>query len=151
MASLIIGDKTVLFDDDMSHEIESREWNIILIRNVFYARSGQLFMHRLVMRAKKGQIVDHIDRNGLHNLRGNLRFASTQGNKANGLRKNATSQYVGVSKTVKKAKPFRAVVKHEGKPLHLGYFETEIEAAKAYDEFTARKFGDLAILNFPLN
>lgn len=150
MQSLIIGDHTILFDEDMAEEILAREWRVTMVRNVFYARSGAIFMHRLVMRANRGQIVDHIDRNGLHNVRSNLRFTSKQGNKANGLRPRATSQYVGVSKTSKIAKPYKAVVKHEGKPLHLGYFATEIEAAKAYDAFTVKKFGDLAILNFAI-
>lgn len=149
MATMVIDGHVVLFDDDLESEITCRTWRIHRMRNVFYTRSGQIFMHRLVMNATSGQIVDHINRNGLDNRRDNLRFTSHQGNKANGIRRKATSKYVGVSRTTKIAKPFKAVVKHDGKPLHLGYFATEIEAAKAYDEFTKKKFGDLAILNFP--
>lgn len=53
-----------------------------------------------------------------------------------------SSNYIGVTK-VKES--YRAMIK--GK--HIGYYKTEIEAAKAYDSEVIKKFGNSASLNFP--
>lgn len=53
-----------------------------------------------------------------------------------------SSNYIGVSK-VKDS--YRAMIK--GK--HIGYYKTEIEAAKAYDSEAIKKFDNGANLNFP--
>ena len=46
------------------------------VRNIRKGDSGPLKMHRMVMAADKGQIVDHINRDKLDNRRDNLRFVS---------------------------------------------------------------------------
>jgi hypothetical protein len=37
----------------------------------------------------------------------------------------------------------------EKKEIHLGYFRSEIEAAKAYDRAAIKYHGEFASLNFP--
>ena len=54
---------------------------------------------------------------------------------ATGRELNSTSKFVGVHRTSKRRKPWAAACYFRGKQHHLGYFETEREAARAYDLF----------------
>lgn len=58
------------------------------------------------------------------------------------------TKYKGVTKNIKKDK-YLARIKIDGKRKSLGYFDTDIEAAKAYDKKVYELYGDKAILNFP--
>lgn len=49
---------------------------------------------------------------------------------------HATSQYHGVSKVNRR---YRALITINGKSKHLGYFDTEIEAAQAYNDYVIEK------------
>ena len=62
-------------------------------------------------------------------------------------KQNATSQYRGVSRTTNPNRPFRAALKHKGQNHYLGSYETEREAAKAYNEAALRIIGEYAVLN----
>ena len=42
-----------------------------------------------------------------------------------------------------------ACIKHNGKQIHLGYFESESDAAATYDSRAKVLFGEFARLNFP--
>ena len=46
-------------------------------------RNSFVLMHRLILAAKRGQRIDHRDRNGLNNQRMNLRFCTQSQNMAN--------------------------------------------------------------------
>ena len=82
--------------------------------------------------------IDHIDGNKKNNNPANLRKATFELNRHNcGKRKTnykgetPTSKYPGVYWD-KIAKKWKAQIQHKGKKVHLGYFETELEAYKAY-------------------
>jgi len=107
-------------------------------------------MHRVIMNAPRGSIVDHEDRNGLNNTRKNLRFATRTQNNCNVRRKTETktSKYKGVS-FVPKTQKWRAQIKYNGISKHLGYFENEEDAARTYDEAAKEYHGEFAVLNFP--
>ena len=148
---LLIGDQVVQYDNNFVDVFDSMPWTIIKVRNVFYARCGRIFMHRLVMQAAPGQIVDHIDGDGLNNKIKNLSFTSRQGNKANqhhGLVRK-TSSFIGVSKK-KDRNCFVVQMKIDGKAKFIGSSLIEEDAARIYDAKAREIYGDLAITNFKL-
>ena len=111
-------------------------------------------IHRLIMDAPEGMIVDHIDRNPLNNRKSNLRLATPAQNVANTEARRTTrhgkpsSGYKGVSKCGKTGR-FRAQIFSEGKSRSLGYYDSPEEAAKAYDEAAKEEWGEFAVLNQP--
>ena len=72
-----------------------------------------------------------------------------QGKKKNDNR-NKYSQYVGVTRT-KTNQRWLAQIRFKNKNMYIGYFDTEIAAAKAYDEKAVEIYGEYARLNFPDN
>ena len=66
------------------------------------------------------------------------------------LLKMSQSQYIGVY-TCKGEKKWRAVLIHNNKEIRLGYYDSEEEAARVYDERAIELLGEDAELNFPRN
>lgn len=100
-------------------------------------------MHgRLVGELPKGLMVDHEDGDGLNNQRDNLRSANHAQNMMNkGKGARGTSKYKGVYKNPNSEK-WRAVVS-------LGSYDTEEDAARAYDAAINRLHGEFARFNLP--
>ncbi len=106
-------------------------------------------LHREIMNHPKGLLVDHKNRDGLDNRRANLRVATKSQNTCNRRKKkNATSRYFGVHFD-KRHSLWAANIKCRGKRIWLGYFDNEIDAAKAYDAAAKKYHGEFARLNFP--
>lgn len=114
-------------------------------------RNGCLVMHRLILNARPGMLVDHIDCDGLNNRRSNLRFTDYFGSSRNRRKQRiakASSRYKGVSLDVRYGR-WRARIQGSGMTVSLGYFIDEVEAALAYDAAARERFGEFANLNFP--
>ena len=113
---------------------------------VWYATSGKgVAMHRMVMRAKKGQIVDHIDGNGLNNRRENLRFVTHEQNAANSRVRAVRPGYLrGIERT---KEGYRAVIRHRGQAIYGPSFTRRIDAAKDYDRIKIMLHGEYACTN----
>lgn len=107
-------------------------------------------MHRVVNGTPDGLQTDHRNLNRLDNRTDNLRTATPGQNCGNTppLRKRADrfSQYKGVCFYIKTQK-WRAHIRKDNVLKHLGYFEREIDAAKAYNAAALRVFGEFARLN----
>jgi hypothetical protein len=88
--------------------------------------------------------IDHINGDRSDNKIENLRLASRSENNIN---RPAVSGYKGV-RYHKPSGKWQARITKEYKEKHLGLFETEIEAAKAYDEAAKVLHGGFATLNF---
>jgi hypothetical protein len=101
-------------------------------------------LHNLLIPSVQGYQIDHINRNKLDNRRSNLRQVSTALNQLNKGKcaGSKTSKYKGVSYAKDKNR-YRAVFKKE----HLGYFNTEEEAARAYNQRVTSLYGTDVYLN----
>lgn len=116
-----------------------------------------LAMHRLLLNAQKGQVVDHINRNGLDNRRKNLRFCTQSQNQQNRIGwlkrfANHTQEspiYKGVWRSSHGGRRWEARICWENKQRYIGTFDSCDEAAKAYDEYARMFHGKYARLNFP--
>ena len=111
-----------------------------------------VYMHQEILKVPKGMVVDHINRDGMDNRSANLRPATRSQNLYNCRKRSGTiySKYKGTH-WHKINKKWHARITFEKKVMHLGYFKSEIEAAKAYDEAAIRYHGEFACLNFPKN
>ena len=106
------------------------------------------FLHRFIIGAQKGEMVDHIDQNKYNNQCTNLRFTTYHQNALNrSLKRSNKSGYIGVSWHKQKQK-WTARVHHNGKYESLGLHATAEEAAKARDIRIYQIEGDFATLNF---
>lgn len=97
----------------------------------------------------KGMMVDHIDRDPTNNRRNNLRLATGGQNSRNVPKTSAkrSSVYKGVSWHKRKNK-WIASCAINSRNKFLGYFNDEIEAAKAYDLSAKELHGEFANTNF---
>ena len=126
-------------------------------KNVLYAersirlpggRYSRILMHRQLIKAPEGYVIDHINGNGLDNRRANLRLATVAQNAWNSRKRNPRSGYKGVCFASDKGLWRAAIVCH-GRRIHLGYFKDKITAAKAYDSAAKKYYGEFAKPNFP--
>jgi hypothetical protein len=134
-------------------ELSKHTWFAEGAQKTYYAVRKQngksIKMHRCILKAPPDFVVDHIDHNGLNNRRSNLRLATFTQNCQNQKRTaNKTSKYKGVH-WHKQQKKWAAAITANKKRKHLGYFEQEEEAAKAYDKAAKKLHADFASLNFP--
>ena len=111
-----------------------------------------ILMHNAVMQRVldraivKPEQVDHRDRDGLNNTRGNLRVATVSQNQCNKIKNNGSCLYKGVAKFHDR---YRARIAKDGITYYLGVYDDQEEAAKAYDRAAQRIHGEFAVLNFP--
>ncbi len=106
-------------------------------------------MHRVIMQARPGKFIDHINHNGLDNRIANLRHASRTENNWNARKRKGkySSKYKGVC-WFKVKKKWQARIQVNGKGIFLGIFTNEMDAARAYDKAARKYYGEFAYLNF---
>jgi hypothetical protein len=130
----------VEIDDEDYNWLSEFTWYVVKDNKTFYAcrtentgwgdtnKAKTIRMHREILKAKKGQITDHINRNGLDNRRSNLRIVTPRENMQN----RRDTKHLGVDKLP--SGRFRAAITIDGKRKHLGVFDTIEEASLKYKE-----------------
>jgi hypothetical protein len=151
--------KFTIVDPDIYYRLNSFDWlcsgrddNLYAAR-VIRTPTGRLntiLMHKEILKAPPGLLVDHRNTDSLDNRRSNLRLATHSQNSCNSRRdkSNTYSRYRGVSFSKRKGKWF-AAIRVNGRKLWLGYFDNEEDAACAYDSAARMYHKEFAKLNFP--
>jgi len=139
------------------------KWYALPSRTTVYAarnsskegdKKHTIYMHREVWERHHGLIpdgmeIDHTSGNQLDNREKNLRLCTSSQNHRN--RRNLTnhsSEYKGVFWDKVNGR-WRATIQGGESTLSIGRFDSEIEAARAYDTKARELFGEFAATNFP--
>lgn len=111
-------------DDCDVHLLEEKSWYFSdgYVRHKL-AAGKHLHLHREILKPLSHEHTDHIDGNGLNNSRSNLRICTHAQNMQNVMGKGAYQRKSG---------RWQALIRHESKQMHIGYFDTYEEAHAAY-------------------
>ena len=108
---------------------------------------GVQLLHRFLLNAPAGTLVDHAHHRTLDNRRHEIREATCSQNCTNSqTRRDSTTGLRGV--TPDKGM-FRARIRVKGKRVSLGHFLTAEEAATAYNKAAQNHHGEFAFTNSP--
>ena len=78
------------------------------------------------------EVIDHIDNNKLNNRLDNLQITDNRHNCSKDV-KNKTSKYTGVCFVYSRS-DWKAQITINGKNKHIGYYDNELDASKAYQD-----------------
>lgn len=132
-------------DNDDFDKLKDINWTL----HTGYAFNNKFgFMHRYIMNTPNLMSTDHINHDTLDNRRFNLRVCTKSENAMNIIKtKLASSKYKGVYWD-KRIKKWVARVHYNYNYNHVGNFDNETDAAKAYDKKDIEIFGEFANTNF---
>lgn len=143
----IVDDEDFIYLNEWNWNINSRGYAVRKFRN--NERRVQRYMHRDILKPSTSQDVDHINGEKLDNRRENIRACSHTENMRNSKKPKSglTSMFKGVIAYKGGKNKFRAVIRANGKAKHLGLFENECDAARAYNMAASKYYGEFALLN----
>lgn len=146
---LYLGSAEFYFDIEDLDLIRNRDWyqdkDGYLVCSYLYAGKRQFVrFHRIVMKAKPSQIVDHINNNRADNRKENLRCCSRAENNRN--RKRYATNTSGVSGVYydKRRRKWVASITYQHKRLNLGRFKDKDDAIAIRLKIEAELFREFA-------
>ena len=119
----------------------------VVRNNYFDGKNHTQRLHRFIVNAQKGDIVDHKNRDKLDCTRGNLRHKVTPQNSCRNRNKfsgDYTSKYKGVAFVCNR---WLAYIYVDGKRIVLYRGDSEEQACVAYNRGARKYFGEFAVLN----
>lgn len=142
--------KVALIDDEDFDLVSQYHWYFDgKYAKTCWDKQGKTYylrMHRLILGLTNPKIdTDHINHNKLDNRRSNLRICNRAENLRN-RKAHGKSKYLGVFYNHNKY--ITAQIRANGRTIHLGTFDTEEEAAMAYDNAARKYHKEFANLNF---
>ena len=145
-----LGDGFYAYADAADYEWLSKyRWRPINGYAGRHEKGKSILMHREIMQPPRRMVVDHTDANKANNCRFNLRVCTPAENQRNHRkRRSSRSRFKGVFYHRKSGK-WCSKCRFQGRIHCLGYFDDEVEAARAYDRKAVELFGEFARLNFP--
>tara|TARA_Y100000592_G_C5298606_1_gene234368 strand:- start:146 stop:604 length:459 start_codon:yes stop_codon:yes gene_type:complete len=142
MSKIILFGKEIFVDKEDVDLLQDSVWHLdkdnYVVRSKRNAPKGFHYrLHRLILDAPPGKLVDHIDGNPLNNRRSNLRITDKKINSYNRkkLNINNTSGYRGVRKIGNR---YYAYIKEDGRQRGLGGYATAKEASVVYEQELAK-------------
>lgn len=140
------GKFTVVDDGDyekaISHKLHVNNKGYVKLK----FKNKDTFFHRYLLDINDERFIDHKNGNPLDNTRKNLRICDNKRNSFNKKTQTHSSKYKGVTWN-KRLNRFVAQIKLN-KKTHLGCFDYELDAAKAYDKAARVYFGEFSRTNF---
>lgn len=146
--------KIALIDNEDYEMVSIHKWHYL---KRYHDRPGyastkidgkNVSMHKFIMGESDGKVIDHINGDTLDNRKLNLRFCTHQQNLWNRhKRKQTQSKYIGLSKG-RNRKKWQVQILIDGKKKTIGQFESEEDAARAYDKVARKYYGEFAPVNF---
>jgi len=138
------GEEILVDEEDLPKILEYNWYVAKSKKGLYYARMTnrkKTYLHRLIMNATKGQIVDHIDGNTLNCQKSNLRFVTSKQNASN--KKVSSRNKLGVKGvSLDKAwNKYVAQLMHEG-ILYRCWFNSIEEAKQCYDTWAKLFHGE---------
>lgn len=141
--------KFALVNDEDYEELSKYKWGFT---HGYAKRSGprpkqeKIYMHRVVIGAKHGQMVDHINGDKTDNRKNNLRFSTKSTNGMNrGKNKNNTSGFKGVFLAKGRGKKcWYARIWKNRMCYFLGYYYSPEEASMSYENAAKKYHGEFA-------
>lgn len=141
--------RTDILLDEQDRHLLKWNWNSSKKSSYLRARvsgSGVILLHRLIMGAKLGEFVDHINGNPLDCRRSNMRICDRASNNFNKMpRSDSTAPYKGITK--KRNGKWLAQIQARRVHRIIGIFDTPEEAAIAYDKAAIELHGEFACIN----
>lgn len=136
-----------IVDDEDYEKVSRHKWHTMANREGTHTYAvTKLRMHRLVIDAPLGYMVDHINGDTLDNRKANLRLCTNSQNQQNTASRGGTSKYKGVS-FQKKSGMWVGAFQYDGKRHYCGMWDSEDDAARAVDKKRGEVCGDFASKN----